>query len=907
MASGVGTAEEVVAGGPSQWSQEGRRRASTRASASNDEESVEEEELLEDQSQSQDGPPTLRTAPALQLIDLAPAELAAEFEERLAEMELELEEEKEKSQALSREWSQRCTELEIKLEVQETVMASVRSELQQERQRFQEEKRKLKQLYLENSTIKIVDDEVTQVMEMRDREMTNFRAVKEEEIRQIRSRHIEELTELGERFARLLSDAQKSHEVKAEMIDAVGTSKGVLVQDPLKLLEFITSMHVRLVDHAAGRHQFLGVVGSPGLATPGLHKSHATSPFLQHVQHRSADGSVHTSAAGMRHSILGPSRAVRRDYEGTLALMQDVLSLEKEQRPSREGTAEDGRMPSSPSGPAAPDLDALDEAVVLAQLEKEDASEKLQELEVYLQALAVEAREKPTSLQAMEEAHQMATEAVARFQQAAANEREAVEKKHAAEKGLKEVRLQRLLRDPLLSKVTADSDFADTLEAVMRENERLQARLQALADTPSAKLSDEDLAAKRHTLRDNVDELSRRAENLNLACERLDAQRRAFKLAAQEAAQEAGHARMPRAPPAAGAELDRIWGLDTDSEDVASVEEESESDEDEYDPAEEIARDQVAGVESLIEEPEEFEPEQYELEKKQFQATMRKEAHVASLIEQILQYLESGTVIYRLDKGQIHKDFAFLAHNRSMIQVCHFHEGKPERKRGKRMISLRDVREIILGQGSERFKTMLKRTEGNRPVDPSDIAAKVPKDSERLEEYNSGLYFYRSLSLRLKRETFDFVCNNDSDFETWVVALHRITTLDPHYGKPLDLVAGAYRGYDELEEDERVFCSHNHITPLLYLNAKMQCLKQQNKVYLTLYDVRTLSGFDLIHSQKVFELWMVSGWIEKQFVYQIRYLEWFPDEASTLMQVVDAERQKERRAEQQRLLYGDQS
>eukprot|EP01062_Namystynia_karyoxenos_P071199 TRINITY_DN66607_c0_g1_i1.p1 TRINITY_DN66607_c0_g1~~TRINITY_DN66607_c0_g1_i1.p1 ORF type:complete len:946 (+),score=425.66 TRINITY_DN66607_c0_g1_i1:77-2914(+) len=851
---------------------------------------------------------TLHDAATLQLISAAPEELAAEFEERLALIELELEEEKEKARTVSREWQQRYTELEIKAEVQENQLRLLREELQEEQARRVEEKRKLKNLYVERDLIKIVETEVQEVMELRDREMSHYRDIKEAEIQQIRSRHLAELNQLGERLRRLLEDAQRTHEIKSDLLDAIGTSKGVIHQDPLKILEFLSDVHIRLAD--AG--------GPPGLARSAVASPAGTSQlsFLAGGSFLTAgQKTMHSTAVGMSFSgrgHLAPSRAARRDYEGTLALMQDVLRLERDQHAAQQrAEAGEGEQPPEQEE----DLTALEEAVALAQLEREDATAQLQRLETYLEELSALAKEQPTSLQAMEDAHEMAAEAVARFERAEKTEREATEKKLAAEKRQVDARLGRLMRDPLLSKVTADCDFADALEAVLRDNERMRARLQALADTPNASLSQKELEEKRDQLRDNVDDLTREAERLNLACERLEEQRKAYKRRAREAAQEASRAEAssptqgsPRGAvrsPESGPTVAQIWGGDTDSENVSSAEEEPESEEDDFDPTEELARDQVAGVEELVEEPEEFEPEQFELEKKQFLAAMRKEAHVASLIEQILQYLECGTVIYRLDKGNLSKDFAFLAHNRSMVQVCMIHEGKPERKRGIRMVSLREVREILMGQSSDRFRMMLKRTEANVPVDPSDLA-KVDKDSEKIEAFNTGQYFYRSISLKLKRDVFDFVCNNDSDFECWTVALHRITTLVPHYGRPLDLVGNAYRGLDELNEEERDWCALNHVPPLLYLNAKMQCLKQQNKCYLTLYDVRTLSGFDLIHSQKLFELWMLSGWIEKQFVYQIRYLDIYPEEASNLLQIVDAERQRQRRAEQQRLLYGDQ-
>eukprot|EP00756_Hemistasia_phaeocysticola_P029631 Hpha_TRINITY_DN16242_c0_g2::TRINITY_DN16242_c0_g2_i2::g.12830::m.12830 len=840
---------------------------------------------------------SIRDAPILQLVAAAPPDLAAEFEERLAELELELEEEKEKAKALSREWAQRYQELEIHVAIQESQISALTDEIQREREKAGEDKKKLKQLYLENDTIEIIENEVNDVMALRDRELEVFRKVKDEEIQKIRERHISELKILGDRFSRLLLDAQRANELKVDMLESIGTNKGVLLQDPLHFLEFLSDIQLRLVDTTS-----VFGAGSPTRALTSSWAA-ATPTGGRQASDSLAGYSMLKSPASQ---FLSPRGTVKRDYEGTLALMQDVMQLERAQKPTLDLGSQTEKGDIS-------EFDALEEATVLAQLEREEASEKLQELQQYLEALSTEAKQQPTSLQTMATAHQMATDAAARFHQAVLTEKEVAERRAVVEKGQREVRLRNLVRDPLLSRVAIDSEFADSLEAVLRENERLKARLQVLGDGPTAGLSEAQAADKRAQLTEVVDDLAQRAETLSLACERLDRQRYAFKLRAQETAREIAPGSAEATPARFRERLDDprtadIWNGDTDSEDLRSVEESSESDDDQYDPAEILAQDQIAGVEELIEEPEEFEPEEYELEKKQFLAAMRKEAHVASLVEQILQYLECGTVVFRLDKSQMIRSFAFLAHNRSIIQVCDATDGgKPNRKDAKLSLRLRDVREILIGQFSDRFKTMLKRTETNLPVDPAKVASVVPKDSESVDWYNSGLYFYRSITLKMREGAppFDFVCNTDSDFETWVVALHRITTLDPHYDRALDIVAYDYPGLSELDDTERDFCSRHHMPPLLYLNAKMQCLKQQNKVYLTLYDVRTLSGFDLLNSQKVFELWMLSGYIEKQYVYQIRYLERFPEEASSLVQMVDAERQRERRKEQQRLLYGD--
>ena len=181
-----------------------------------------------------------------------------------------------------------------------------------------------------------------------------------------------------------------------------------------------------------------------------------------------------------------------------------------------------------------------------------------------------------------------------------------------------------------------------------------------------------------------------------------------------------------------------------------------------------------------------------------------------------------------------------------------------------------------------------------------------------MEIHSTGTYFYRSLTLRRRTgevclfywlhcvhcnhtQSFNFIANTDNDFEAWVVALHRITTHEPEFEKPIDVVKHCYPGSEVLVPEEKQFCDETHCPPLLYLNAKMQCLKQEYKIYLTLYDVRTLSGFNLLQSQKLFELWLRLCWIEKQYVYQLQYLLDNPQEASNLLATIDMEHQKEQK------------
>eukprot|EP01063_Lacrimia_lanifica_P003069 TRINITY_DN11649_c0_g1_i2.p1 TRINITY_DN11649_c0_g1~~TRINITY_DN11649_c0_g1_i2.p1 ORF type:complete len:590 (+),score=251.88 TRINITY_DN11649_c0_g1_i2:150-1919(+) len=462
-----------------------------------------------------------------------------------------------------------------------------------------------------------------------------------------------------------------------------------------------------------------------------------------------------------------------------------------------------------------------------------------------------------------------------------------------------------IFTDKLFTEALQTSRFATRFEEVLRENERLKARLYLLEHGSAGSVGVGTLEDKKAQLAAEVDQLLARSERINLQCKTLEDQKHELKHLAQQAAKEADDAAalLPkeRARRHRGS-IQQAAAECSDSEDTASVSEEYSDDEDTFNPEEDLPMGQIAGVEQVVEEPEEEEMVKYEVEKKQFNATMRKEGHVASLIEQILQYLETGAPFYMLRHGQVIKFFAYLANNRSVINICNYHEGVPNRKSVSEIIMLRDVKQIILGQYSDFFKRLLKGSGGsNKVVDPNDLHL-VPKDTEKVETYNTGTYFYRSFSLKMRGgRTINVIAHSDNDFETWMVAIHRITTIEPKYGKALDAVQ-FMTGYEDLLPQEREFCEQNHTPPLLYLNAKMQCLKQEYRLYLTLYDVRTLSGFDLLHSQKVFELWLAMTWCEKQRVYQVRYLEQYPHEASNLIATIDQQQQREAKREADRLL-----
>ncbi|KAJ9459477.1 hypothetical protein DIPPA_33598 [Diplonema papillatum] len=336
-----------------------------------------------------------------------------------------------------------------------------------------------------------------------------------------------------------------------------------------------------------------------------------------------------------------------------------------------------------------------------------------------------------------------------------------------------------------------------------------------------------------------------------------------------------------------------------------------------FDPSAGIPREHLAGVESLVEDPR---PQGHPADasrhsavaRQVLAAAARKDAHVASLAEFILRYLQQGAAIHRpvaKPAPRLAPLFARLSQDRAAVLVFSRDPaggaqqpqggGKPAPPPPAALVEtvpLRDVVGIALGQGSEAFHKVSKHLPAPDGAVDVNSLHKVPKDTAgNITPENKGLFFYRSLTLHLKKgKTLDFVAASDSDFESWVFALARLTGQVPAFGAPLDSVR-SMRGFDTLRSEEKQFCQVHHLPPLLYLNARLQCLQQANATWLTLYDIRTLSGLDLLHAQKVFDLWHGLGWIDRQTMSPIRYLEKFPGEASSLVDVIDAQRRRDRR------------
>eukprot|EP01061_Rhynchopus_euleeides_P005414 TRINITY_DN14672_c0_g2_i1.p1 TRINITY_DN14672_c0_g2~~TRINITY_DN14672_c0_g2_i1.p1 ORF type:complete len:1002 (+),score=512.10 TRINITY_DN14672_c0_g2_i1:87-3008(+) len=271
--------------------------------------------------------------------------------------------------------------------------------------------------------------------------------------------------------------------------------------------------------------------------------------------------------------------------------------------------------------------------------------------------------------------------------------------------------------------------------------------------------------------------------------------------------------------------------------------------------------------------------QQNRVKKDQMSDAIKKEKHLESLLEQVVQYLEHGCRMTKI-RGSERKRYLFVSEDRKRIHSCEVDdEGMPANKRRPTTTAyFRDIKRIILGQYTPNFKSFeAGRSQITRT---SDLIHDVDGAYNRtptatVTAENMSSYFYRSFSLEFKKgKTWDLIAETDSDFEAWVVVLQRLLlskdewrkvvdirkggAIDPPptmaWGEGLDLVNR--QGRDRLMAEELKLCADNHVTPIQYINIKAQIIHKAQLGFVTVYDVRTLSTLDLLRSRVVHEFFL---------------------------------------------------
>lgn len=275
---------------------------------------------------------------------------------------------------------------------------------------------------------------------------------------------------------------------------------------------------------------------------------------------------------------------------------------------------------------------------------------------------------------------------------------------------------------------------------------------------------------------------------------------------------------------------------------------------------------------------------QSQKKKEHLQDALKKEQHLQSLVDQVLQYLQHGLRMTKISsRGNVRRRFFFLSEDCKRIHATELDElGMPvNRKKPAVTIFLKDVKKVVLGMYTPSFlqfageqnlaATRLRAVREDGTHDSTQTPPLTPQ--------NLGIFNYRSFALQLRgSKTLELVCDSDSDCEAWLVAFKRLMNCKSLFERELERRVCARDGstpsapealaemgwggnldirhmksLNELSADEALLCSENHIPPTLYLRCKADLVDKSQTAVITVYDVRITSTLDLIRSQALYE------------------------------------------------------
>ena len=270
--------------------------------------------------------------------------------------------------------------------------------------------------------------------------------------------------------------------------------------------------------------------------------------------------------------------------------------------------------------------------------------------------------------------------------------------------------------------------------------------------------------------------------------------------------------------------------------------------------------------------------------KDHLQDAIKKEQHLISLVEQVLQYLQHGLRITKVSsKGNVRKRFFFLSEDYKKIFGTELDElGMPlNRKKPTLTVLVRDIKRVVLGMYTPSFtnfggESQLSRARSDAIRDDGSFSQ---EPTQPITPQNIGRYNYRAFALLLRGgKTLELVCESDSDCEAWIVAFKRILNYktpferemerrqaqkEGTYAPPAEAIAEIQwgsnldvrnrSGINQCTAEEAIFCAENHLPPALFLRAKQDLIDKSQTSIITVYDVRLISTLDLFRSQALFE------------------------------------------------------
>eukprot|EP00331_Platyophrya_macrostoma_P026727 CAMPEP_0176444226 /NCGR_PEP_ID=MMETSP0127-20121128/22930_1 /TAXON_ID=938130 /ORGANISM="Platyophrya macrostoma, Strain WH" /LENGTH=980 /DNA_ID=CAMNT_0017829681 /DNA_START=55 /DNA_END=2997 /DNA_ORIENTATION=- len=270
--------------------------------------------------------------------------------------------------------------------------------------------------------------------------------------------------------------------------------------------------------------------------------------------------------------------------------------------------------------------------------------------------------------------------------------------------------------------------------------------------------------------------------------------------------------------------------------------------------------------------------------KEHLQDALKKEQHLQSLVDQVLQYLQHGLRMTKISsRGNVRRRFFFLSEDCKRIHATELDDcGMPvNRKKPTATVYLKDIKKVVIGMYSPSFASYAGESQlaAARLRAVRDDGTFNQAQTPPITPQNLGLNNYRAFALQLRGgKTLELVCESDSDCEAWLVALKRLLNCKSAFERELErrvamrdgtsVVSGdaladiqwganldirSLNGLSKLTPEETLLCSEQHIPPALFLRCKSELVERSQSSVVTVYDVRVTSTLDLLRSQALYE------------------------------------------------------
>ncbi len=269
---------------------------------------------------------------------------------------------------------------------------------------------------------------------------------------------------------------------------------------------------------------------------------------------------------------------------------------------------------------------------------------------------------------------------------------------------------------------------------------------------------------------------------------------------------------------------------------------------------------------------------------------VKKEHHVQSIIDQVMQYLQNGVRLQKVSSnGQVRRRLFFISEDCKKIFACDLDaSGAPINRRQPTMtIFVSDIQNVVLGVYTSSFVSFAGRANLKQQRDEAmrDSGSQQSAATQPITPINLGRYNYRAFALVLRIEkTVELVCDTDSDCEAWLVALKRLVsfktpyeravdqkcnrpcppaTADIKWGEPMDLHGRA--DFEKLYPEEIRFCAEHHVPPRLLVKTREDVRALAQQMIVTVYDIRKASSLDLVRSQALLDFFVDSSVIPRLY------------------------------------------